>query len=285
MRIANLGGRLVMLTGDGAVDVALASGGRFGPDLASAFDRWTDFVAWARGGGHGPHRPYDPTALLAPVPNPRQVFAIGLNYRAHAEESGLALPPSPVVFTKFPSCVTGPYGDIALPEGGHTDWEAELVVVIGRHTYRVAGQDAWSHVAGVTAGQDISERKTQLAGPAPQFSLGKSLPGFGPLGPCLVTVDELDDPDDLAIRCTLNGETVQLARTSDMIFSVPRLIASLSALVPLLPGDLIFTGTPAGVGMGRTRQRWLTPGDELTTSIETVGEMRHRFVSSAKETR
>ncbi len=285
MRIANLGDRLVILTGDGAVDVATASGGRFGPDPASAFDRWTDFVAWARGGGHGPPRPYDPTELRAPVPNPRQVFAIGLNYRAHAEESGLALPRDPVVFTKFPSCITGPYGDVTLPEGGHTDWEVELVAVIGRHAYRVAEPAAWSHVAGVTAGQDISERKTQLAGPAPQFSLGKSLPGFGPLGPCLVTVDELRDPDDLAIRCTLNGETVQIARTSDMIFSVPRLIARLSALVPLLPGDLIFTGTPAGVGMGRTPQRWLTSGDELTTSIETVGEMRHRFVSPVKETR
>ncbi|GAA3952213.1 fumarylacetoacetate hydrolase family protein [Actinomadura viridis] len=278
MRVANLDGRLVLLSGTGAVDVERASAGRFGPDPRTAYDRWDAFAAWA-GGVSGPAEPYDPADLRAPVPAPRQVFGIGLNYHAHAAESGLEVPERPVVFTKFPSCVTGPYGDIVLPEGGSTDWEAELVAVIGRTARRVAEKDAWSHVAGLTAGQDLSERGTQLAGPAPQFSLGKSLPGFGPTGPCVVTVDEFDDPDDLALGCSVGGEEMQRGRTGDMIFSVPRLVAALSAVLPLLPGDLLFTGTPAGVGMGRSPRRWLAPGDELVTRVETIGEMRHRLVA------
>lgn len=277
MRVANLNGRLVLLAAGGAVDVERASAGRFGPDPMTAYRHWAEFTAWARD-SRGAPEPYDPAELRAPVPGPRQVFAIGLNYRAHAEESGLAPPERPVVFTKFPSCLTGPYGDITLPEGGHTDWEAELVAVIGRRAHRVAEADAWGHVAGLTAGQDLSERRTQLAGPAPQFSLGKSLPGFGPTGPCVVTPEEFADPGDLEIGCAVNGETVQRSRTGDLIFSVPRLVAELSALLPLLPGDLVFTGTPAGVGLGRSPQRWLAPGDELVTRIETIGEMRHRLV-------
>lgn len=281
MRVANLNGRLVLLVGDGAVDVEHASSGRFGPD-PFVYERWDEFTAWAADVPRLPApEPYSPADLCAPVPTPRQVFAIGLNYRAHAAESGLEIPRHPVVFTKFPSCITGPYGDIALPDGGHTDWEVELVAVIGRTARHVAEADAWDHVAGLTAGQDLSERRTQLAGPAPQFSLGKSLPGFGPTGPCVVTPDEFDDPGDVALGCRIGPEHLQRARTSDMIFSVPRLVAALSALLPLLPGDLIFTGTPAGVGLGRTPQRWLTPGDELVTYVETIGEMRHHFVPAA----
>jgi 2-keto-4-pentenoate hydratase/2-oxohepta-3-ene-1,7-dioic acid hydratase in catechol pathway len=280
VRVANLNGRLVILVGDGAIDVEDASSGRFGPDPSAVYDRWEEFTAWTAGSPRLPDpAPFSPADLRAPAPAPRQVFAIGLNYHDHAAESGLATPERPVVFTKFPTCITGPYGDIVLPPGGHTDWEVELVAVIGRTARHVPEADAWDHVAGLTAGQDLSERRTQLAGPAPQFSLGKSLPGFGPIGPCLVTVDEFDDPDDVALGCRIGAEWVQRARTGDMIFSVPRLVAALSAVLPLLPGDLIFTGTPAGVGMGRTPQRWLAPNDELVTHIETIGEMRHRLVA------
>jgi 2-keto-4-pentenoate hydratase/2-oxohepta-3-ene-1,7-dioic acid hydratase in catechol pathway len=275
MRVANLNDRAVLLAGDGAIDVEHASSGRFGPALSAVYERWDEFTAWTA--------PYSRADLRAPVPAPRQVFAIGLNYRAHAAESGLAAPEQPVVFTKFPTCITGPYDDIALPGGGHTDWEAELVAVIGRTARHVPEAEAWNHIAGLTAGQDLSERITQLAGPAPQFSLGKSLPGFGPIGPCVVTIDEFDDPDDVALGCHLNGERVQQARTSDMVFSVPRLVTALSALLPLLPGDLVFTGTPAGVGLGRTPQRWLAPGDELVTYAETIGEMRHRLVATSHD--
>jgi 2-keto-4-pentenoate hydratase/2-oxohepta-3-ene-1,7-dioic acid hydratase in catechol pathway len=183
-------------------------------------------------------------------------------------------------FTKFPTSITGPYADVVLP-AGDVDWEAEVVVVIGREGRGITTGDAWSHVAGLTVGQDISDRRLQMAGPQPQqFSLAKSYPGFGPLGPVLVTPDEFDDPDDLTVGCALNGEEVQKGRTRDLIFPVPELIARLSAVVTLLPGDLIFTGTPPGVGFGRKPPRFLTNGDELTTYVTGIGEMSTRFVSS-----
>jgi 2-keto-4-pentenoate hydratase/2-oxohepta-3-ene-1,7-dioic acid hydratase in catechol pathway len=208
------------------------------------------------------------------------VFGIGLNYRDHAAESGLPVPTGePPVFTKFPSCITGPYGDIELPEG-HVDWEVELVAVIGRRARHVPAERALDHVAGYAVGQDVSERILQLAATPPQFSMGKSLPGFGPVGPWLVTLDELADPGDLALGCAINGEQVQSSRTSQLIFSVPALVANLSASVVLLPGDVIFTGTPSGVGLGRNPQRWLADGDVLTSHIEGIGEMRHRFVAA-----
>lgn len=160
------------------------------------------------------------------------------------------------MFTKYVTSISGPVTEVALPPGGHTDWEVELVAVIGARAEKVTEADAWSHIAGLAVGQDISERVVQLAGPAPQFSLGKPYPGFAPIGPWLVTPDEFDHPDDLELRCAINGEEVQKGRTRDLIFSVPALIAGLSAVLPLLPGDVIFTGTPAGVGLGRDPQRF-----------------------------
>jgi 2-keto-4-pentenoate hydratase/2-oxohepta-3-ene-1,7-dioic acid hydratase in catechol pathway len=157
------------------------------------------------------------------------------------------------------------------------DWEVELVVVIGASAHRVGAGDAWSVVAGLTAGQDLSDRQVQLRPPMPQFSLGKSFPGFGPTGPWLVTTDELDDPDDLALSCSIDGEVMQSSRTSDLIFSVPRLIDALSHITPLLPGDLIFTGTPSGVGVARKPQRFLTAGSVLETRIEGIGTMTTTF--------
>ncbi len=282
MRIGNVDGRLAILTGSAssarALDVERASTGRFGSDPQAIYQRWAEFAAWAATADHDAAGPYDEASLGAPAPSPSQSFGIGLNYQDHVRESGFDVPEHPSVFTKVPSCITGPYGDIVLPPGGHTDWEVELVVVIGTAARRVAEADAWSHVAGVTVGQDISERVTQLAGKPPQFSMGKSFPRFGPTGPWLVTIDELADPDDLELGCAINGEDVQKSRTSYLIISVPQLIAKMSAVLPLLPGDIIFTGTPAGVGLGRDPQRWLAPGDELVSYIEGIGEMRHRFV-------
>ena len=279
MRIANLGGRLSVLTDAGSVDVESASGGRFGPDPQAVYGRWAEFLSWARTADLPAAEHYRPAQLRSPAPAPAQVLGIGLNYRSHAAESGFSVPAQPSVFTKFPSCITGPYGDITLPADGHTDWEVELVAVIGERAWQVAAADAWDHVAGLAVGQDLSERIVQLAGSPPQFSLGKSFPGFGPIGPWLVTVDEFSNPDDLELGCSINGETVQQARTRDLIFSVPQLIRALSAILPLLPGDVIFTGTPAGVGLGRDPQRWLGPGDELVSYIEGIGELRHRFVA------
>ena len=277
MRIANLAGRLVLVTDTGAVDVEKASRGQFGPDPTAIYRRWPDFTAWAESAELPSGRPYDDAELGAPVPEPGQVFAIGLNYRAHATESGFDFPVEPPVFTKFRTSITGPYGDLALP-GETVDWEAELVVVIGREARHVAAADAWDYVAGLTVGQDYSERTRQLVAPAPQFSLGKSFPGFAPIGPVVVTLDELPDPADLEIGCSINGEQVQKARTSDLIFSVPVLIERLSAVLPLQPGDLIFTGTPSGVGGGRNPKRFLVPGEEVVTWIEGIGTLRQRCV-------
>ncbi|CAL9646199.1 fumarylacetoacetate hydrolase family protein [Streptomyces sp. enrichment culture] len=279
MRIANLSGRLAVIAEDRAIDVHAASGGLFSADPQAVYSRWAEFRAWAARTVLTGGTPFAADDLGAPAPAPRQLFAIGLNYRDHAAEAGFTTPEGmPPVFTKYATALTGPVTEVALPPGGHTDWEVELVVVVGREAHHVSEADAWSHVAGLTAGQDISERVLQMQGPAPQFSLAKSYPGFAPTGPWLVTPDEFDDPDDLELTCSVNGEEVQRGRTRQLIFSVPALIAKLSGILPLLPGDVLFTGTPAGVGFGRTPQRRLAPGDELVSSVSGIGELRQRFI-------
>jgi 2,4-didehydro-3-deoxy-L-rhamnonate hydrolase len=283
MRIANVGGRAKLVIGDDrALDVEAATGGRFGPTPQSLFDDWTTFVQFLadKGAPEGRSEAFSPHQAGPPSPTPRQVFAVALNYRDHAAESGFKPPDSPLFFTKFVSAFSGPVTEVGLPDG-KVDWETELVAVIGRVARRVDRADGWAHVAGVTVGQDLSERVLQRAGPAPQYSLGKSHPGFAPQGPFLVTPDQLADPDDLAIGCAINGTTMQSARTSDMIFPVPALVSYLSHVVTLLPGDVIFTGTPPGVGMGRDPQVFLQPGDRLVSHIEGIGELRQSFVGAA----
>ncbi len=278
MRIANLHGRAALVIDDLAIDLATASDGQFGPDLTAVYDDWDAVREFASALDPALAEPFEPKHLGPPSPAPRQVFAIGVNYRAHAEEAGLPLPTIPATFTKYPTCLTGPYADVALPSA-HVDWEVELVVVIGARAERTAEADAWAHVAGVTVGQDVSERIVQWSAGA-QFALGKSFPGFGPIGPWLVTTDELDNPDDLALGCAIDGESVQEARTSDMVFSVSQLIAQLSAIVPLLPGDVIFTGTPSGIGATRQPARYLQPGEHVESWIEGVGRIRNRMVEA-----
>jgi 2-keto-4-pentenoate hydratase/2-oxohepta-3-ene-1,7-dioic acid hydratase in catechol pathway len=239
------------------------------------FDDWDALAAWGESvGAHGPGA-VDVQQLLAPVPRPPQVFAIGLNYKAHAQEGIFSVPEEPTVFTKWPTCIVGPSHTVELPVD--TDWEIELVVAISRRAFRVGAADAMSYVAGFTVGQDLSDRVLQRKGPAPQWSLGKSRYGFGPTGPWLVTLDELDDPNDMAIHSSLAGETLQSSRTSMLIFDIPTLIEYISALCPLLPGDLIFTGTPEGVGYARKPPRFLHPGDVLTSTIEGIGDLVTHF--------
>ena len=209
------------------------------------------------------------------MPRPQKVFGIGLNYRSHAAEASMALPEVPLVFTKFPSCIVGPMADVAL-SGDRVDWEVEVVVVIGRRGRRIAAADAWSYVAGLTVGQDVSDRRVQMAVKPPQFSLGKSFDTFGPIGPVLASVDSFPNPDDVAIACDVGEERMQAARTSDLIFSVPQLVEYLSGICTLEPGDLIFTGTPDGVGM--VRGRFLGPGDVVTSTMDVVGTMTNRCV-------
>ena len=208
--------------------------------------------------------------LGAPAPRPRNSFGVGLNYKDHAEESNMELPESPVVFSKFPSCIAGPFDDVEL-RATRGDYEAELVVVIGRITRDVSKEDAWSHVAGLPAGQDISDRKLQLGARPPQFGLGKSRDTYGPTGPLLVSADSFANPDDLHLTCEINGDPRQDAKTSDLIFDVPYLVSYLSEVMTLVPGDLIFTGTPSGVGM--PDRRFLVPGDVITTTIDGIGAM------------
>jgi len=283
MRIANHAGRAVLvLADDKAADIATASAGAFGPDVAGLYARWAEFVAWAAAAEPVADVALDRAQLGAPSPSPSQVVAIGFNYADHAAETGFEVPTTlPPVFTKFPSAIAGPVAEVALPPDGNTDWEVEVVAVIGREAHRVDEADAWSYVAGLTIGQDLSERASQMAGPAPQFGLAKSFPGFAPMGPWLVTVDELAaaglDRDDLALGCAVDDETVQDGRTSKLIFSIPRTIAKLSAIITLRPGDVIFTGTPDGVGMGMNPPRFLQPGETLRTWVEGLGEMEHTF--------
>jgi 2-keto-4-pentenoate hydratase/2-oxohepta-3-ene-1,7-dioic acid hydratase in catechol pathway len=271
MKIANLKGRAVIVTDRGALDVAQSSSGRFGPDLQTLYDDWAAFRNFAATANQDHATEFDLAELHSPVPRPRQVFAIGLNYQSHAEETGMEAPLIPAVFTKFPSSLAGPFDPIRL-SGDRVDWEVELVVVLGSLAEHVDEAGAWDHVAGLAIGQDISDRTVQMAA-ARQFSLGKSFRGYGPIGPWLVTIDELDDPGDLAIGCAVNGETVQSDRTSSLIFKVPSLIAQLSAVLPLWPGDVIFTGTPAGVGMSRSPERFLADGDRLESWIEGIGRI------------
>lgn len=278
MKLANLDGRAALVLGDEIADIATASHGRFGPDPMGLYDEWDafrDFAATVTAGTGS----FVEVDLRNPVPRPRQVFAIGLNYRSHAEESGMALPEIPIVFTKFPASLAGPFDDIEVV-GDTTDWEVELVVVIGRTADRVDKSDAWTHVAGLTIGQDISDRHLQFAAGS-QFSLGKSRRSYGPIGPWVVTPDDLDNPDDLALGCSVDGEKLQDARTSDLIFSVPRLVSELSAVLPLLTGDAIFTGTPGGVGVVRKPPRFLQPGHTLETWIEGIGTIRNRIVTGS----
>jgi 2-keto-4-pentenoate hydratase/2-oxohepta-3-ene-1,7-dioic acid hydratase in catechol pathway len=275
MRIANLDDRAVILLGDEFADVATASQGRFGPDITSIWQQWEEFAEWAPRVRATSGR-YEPRLLRCPVPHPRQVFAIGLNYMSHAAESAMQVPTVPATFTKFPESLAGPFDDIPLV-GGANDWEVELVAVIGRRADRVSETDAWRHVAGLTVGQDISDRHLQFAASG-QFSLGKSRRGYGPLGPCVVTTDEFANRDDIVLGCSLDGITMQEARTKDLIFSVPRLIAELSAVLPLVPGDLIFTGTPDGIGAVRKPPIFLQPGQVLESWVEGIGTIRNRCV-------
>lgn len=279
MRIANVCGRLTLLETESEIDVEEASKGRFSSDPHAVFADWAAFRAWAPTVSGHSVVPVGDRDLGPPAPRPAQVFGIGLNYAAHAAEAGLPVPERLPVFTKFPTCLAGPNDDIVLPSSA-VDWEVELVVVIGLRAHRVSEAAAWGHVAGLAVGQDVSERVVQWSGGG-QFSLGKSFPTFGPFGPCLVTPDELPNRDDLAIRCWVNDELMQESRTSDMIFSVARIIEGLSAILPLLPGDVIFTGTPSGIGASRKPPRFLQPGDVVRSEIEGLGHLRNCCVAGA----
>jgi len=275
-RLANVAGRAVLVAGDHYTDLATHSSGALGPDPMEALTR-PDLLAEFSAGLDDS----SVTGLLAdvvlgpPVPRPQKSFGIGLNYQSHADEGGVAPPDSPLVFTKFPSCIVGPTAAVELRSDG-CDYEGELVVVIGRGGKDIARDDAWNHVVGVTIGQDISDRPAQFAAKPPHFDLGKSFDTFGPIGPVLVSTDELVDHDDLHIVTKVNGEVRQNDTTANLIFDVPTLISYLSHITTLVTGDIIFTGTPEGVGMAQGKM--LADGDVITTTIDGIGTMTNRCV-------
>jgi len=278
MRFGTRDGRFVLLADGRVLDVHTASDGVLPWEPIAVLERWGDVRAFAASADWTAAEALDESRLGPPVPCPRQVFAVALNYRPHAAEAGFVPPEAPLVFTKFPTCITGPAATVRLPEG-KVDWEIEVVAVMGRGGYRLERAHAWNAVAGITAGQDLSERVLQLTGTPAQFSLGKSFPGFGPTGPVAVTPDEFPDQDDIGFASWLDGEPLQQGRTSEMIFGVDELVAWLSATCPLLPGDLVFTGTPAGVGNRMQPPRYLQPGQTLVSRVDGVGEIRQHFVT------
>lgn len=217
--------------------------------------------------------PTDGLELLAPIPRPGKVVAIGRNYRAHTDEEGVEPPPLPLIFSKWPSSVVGPGAQIRWDPGltSQVDYEAELAVVIGRRARRVSELEALDYVAGYTCLNDVSARDLQFSDG--QWTRGKSLDTFCPMGPALVTADEIGDPQDLAICCTVGDERLQDGHTSQMYFGVARIVSHCSQAFTLEPGDVIATGTPAGVGVFRDPPRFLTAGDVVTVEIERIGRL------------
>lgn len=276
-RLLNVDGRAALESSGRWYDLATVSGDASLADPLEAVSRTVELHA-LNGELSGMTAGGDvaDTVLGAPVPRPRQVFAIGLNYREHAGESGMEVPPAPLTFAKFTSCITGPTSDVPL-SGDFVDWEAEIVAVIGTESSHVAAENGWSAVAGLTLGQDISDRVVQFTGAPPQFGLGKSFAAYGPTGPALVSLDSFEDVDDIGFWCDVAGERMQDARTTELIFSIPVLVAYLSSICTLYPGDLIFTGTPSGIGA--SRGRFLAVGEEIVTGADVIGELRNNCIA------
>ena len=213
--------------------------------------------------------------VLDPPVIPRNVFAVGLNYKKHAEESNLPVPPFPMVFTKHSTCISGPKSDIEM-KSDMVDYEAELAFVIGKSGKDIPKDQAWNHVAGLCVGQDISDRPVQFHATPPQFNLGKSFDTFGPIGPYIVSTDLLENKESLKLKCWVNDELRQETLTDDLIFDIPYLVSYISEFITLNTGDVIFTGTPAGVGA--TQGKFLKDGDILKTSIEGIGTLENKCV-------
>jgi len=222
--------------------------------------------------------PLDQVKLYAPLLNPPRIFAIGLNYRDHAAEAKMTIPTTPVVFFKLQSAIIGPGEPIMLPKAStQPDYEAEFAFVIGKGGYRIPASEWREHVYGYTIVNDVSARDVQFA--TSQWTMAKSFPTFCPIGPAIVTADEIPDPHNLAIGLTIDGVVYQSSNTRELVFKIPELIEYLSSITPLLPGDIVSTGTPGGVGMGRTPKRWLKPGETVTITVEGVGSLTNPVVA------
>ncbi len=275
--LANVGGRAALVQGGDWFDVERASGGAISADPMLALGEAEALHQLdGRLSELTPDGNVAETALGPPVPRPRNSYGIGLNYRSHAAESNMELPENPLVFTKFPSCIVGPDSDIELrTETG--DYEVELVVVIGKTGRDIPESEAWDHIVGVTCGQDISDRRLQFSAKPPHFDLGKSRDTYGPIGPVLVSTDQFADPTQIDLSCTVNGEPRQSDNTRNLIFTVAQLVAYLSSISTLATGDLIFTGTPEGVGAAS--KNYLKPGDIIVSTLQGVGTMTNHCLA------
>jgi 2,4-diketo-3-deoxy-L-fuconate hydrolase len=276
--LANVEGRAALTAEGKWYDLEGLSEGALGPDPMEAL-RAPKTLAELTLGLHErtPGGALATARLGPPVPRPRNTFAIGLNYQAHAAEGAMEVPDNPLVFTKFPSCLVGPRANIEL-RSDHVDYEGELVVVIGQGGKDIAEDKAWDHVVGLMVGQDISDRRVQFAAKPPHFDLGKSFDTFGPIGPWMVAPDAVDR-NGLRIITEVNGEVRQDGTTDQLIFSIPFLIAYLSRVTTLSTGDLIFTGTPEGIGA--PQGKFLADGDVVTTRIEGLGVLENHCVRVA----
>lgn len=275
-RLANVEGRAALVLGEHYYDLEAVSSGSISSDPMAALCCASELSAISAGlAGVTPSGKLAEANLGAPVPRPPSVFAVGLNYRNHAAESNMPIPDVPMVFTKYSSCIVGPNCNIDM-RSDYSDFEAELVVAIGEGGKNISVDDGWNHVAGLCVGQDFTDRAVQFASTPPQFNLGKSMDTFGPIGPMLVSPDALEDRSSLALECVINGEVRQKDNTDDLIFDVPTLVSYLSHLVTLQTGDLIFTGTPGGVGA--VEGRFLQDGDVVTTTIDGLGSIVNKCV-------
>ncbi len=279
LRFGSIGGRAHAFFGDDrqphAVDIERALG--LPADPMQCIGHWDELRSRLDELANSASRQVDLTELDCPVPRPSQLFAVGLNYRKHAEEMNSQIPSQPLIFAKFPSSLNSPTGPVKIV-GDTCDYESEVVVVIAKGGRDIPVGEAWNHIAGLCAGQDVSDRGLQYAGAPPQFSLGKSRLGFSPIGPWVGDVREHPRRDTLAIGCSVNGEIRQNTEIHDMIFSIDKVVSFLSSIVELRSGDVIYTGSPSGVGHGMKPPKYLQPGDVIETTLEGVGTIINRCV-------
>lgn len=282
MKFVTVDGKAAVLHNGLIYDIAHISEGMFSEHMRENLERYQAFIQWAQwqvkcdfSGEHG--QQFTVKDCDAPIADPRQVFGIALNYHDHIAETHMEVSDVPLYFSKFPSAIGASYGNLQL-SSEYVDWEGELVVVIGEGGRNIPESQALSKVAGFTIGQDYSDRHVQRQGKKPQYSLAKSFAGYAPIGPWIVTLDEFTDPHDLLITTKINGELKQQGSTRLMIRSVEKQIAYLSSIVELYPGDLIFTGTPSGTGIGHEPPQFLRPGDVVETSITGIGTMEHHCI-------
>ncbi len=271
--LANIDGRAVITDGESYFDIYEKSKGTFGPSLQSLYDCFDEFLVWLEDADLRFDKEIGSSVFLPPSPRPTQIFAIGVNYVDHAREAEMPTYSMPVVFTKFQSSLAGDNVEVELVSE-YVDYEIELVVIISKFAKDVPSELAGNYIAGYTVGQDISERKVQFA-TGEHFSLGKSYPNFAPIGPYLAFAKDVNGPFELEL--TLNDRVVQKSSTSKMIFSVNEIVSQLSRIVTLYPGDVIFTGTPSGVGFVKNPPEFLKSGDILVSSISSIGTLTTKF--------